>query len=1226
MSFIARCERDDILDKLIGLSLSPEYQANHLRILTLIQVALVRAHGRRKPNSTELAEMLNGLMDHEAGRREDPAEDVFVSAVSVPGGEFKIFNGIFPGADFSLQRMLDAVFSQDFPARDRIVEECKALLTLSNAVAERCNFGVNDFKESQQWQLLWPAQLPPLVEKGRSVRFSSTDLLALGVRSEFLAPFVVDSLAGLLDASYGDTLLGRQPIIAGEAGVLLPLPSLVSPALRLHLAHAIAEGVVPRKAIGSFHRNQFARWLACDFPARGARALLNEGLGIPIPEFDPPGGYAHAVVNFDANKLAHVVVVEADWSRPPQRAIHQTHHASGVFEQGLMRHLRRSYEALCTTQEVSCGLTLVVYDSPGWGLNIEIGDDFADGWFVAGTSAYQLSMLLADPAFSLLDMWKMLRETWSMKKSGIRFMAWPDMLNYWGIWRGLHGTFWPRQIDLREFGLYAPDTSQIQTLVASVRVIRNAHASPSITGDWRRVERGVELGAPESEYKKPIYLDSISMALGELRSVVELDRGSWWVVGARPTFNPEDRQYLYLLWQSSAEWLLRLSQSAEKSLGNHRGVAEIRILPVPASMADGPDGIEYQCEDGLPCVTIVLPSKFIEELATVDNKGEVRLVRALALALAKAWRIELEAAVLEAWVSEVACDPALKMMHMNLSADIGMAVDLLTERAPFRCLQAPDLASASLHFRDALALAQESGVTRLTSKVEGNEPVTRLLHTAVDVRWLRCRSLLRELDRTKLLVLASRLIEALQRDRVVAERSALAQTRLYAESPDIDEWAQLTTSQRDSAFRAFRIVSEIALCEAPLVGGRVPGISDVDLLAAEITLLIQAADLSDAVRFGLLEPSIEFLPDGSLRARNGGAEAFMREYLIACLGESIAMDIDNYPRLYERVANDSRVAESGNAGGGDAFLLAFEAEFGLSLGDAVHACVALQYIALENKTDVVRMPRSVLEEALRDSAHPLEDDLLAKFLSAFGLTCRSAWEEPPPQYRQDDIWPWFFERRLSLMLRPVMILSTLPDPEIVYGVRQLDMGVRYASTLLERGIWPKERLFSLAAKSYIDGEVNRRGDAFEMEVATLVEGAGWRVFRRLPMKRFGAPKTLGDVDVLAISPDGETWIVIECKWFGAARTPREVASWIQDYRGRAGDKLDRHLRRHAWVEANRASVAEALRVTLPSEVLGRIVTTSPVPLAFTAGSPPNAAVWTRRELAEILKTPDFQAE
>ena len=502
-----------------------------------------------------------------------------------------------------------------------------------------------------------------------------------------------------------------------------------------------------------------------------------------------------------------------------------------------------------------------------------------------------------------------------------------------------------------------------------------------------------------------------------------------------------------------------------------------------------------------------------------------------------AWKIDLDEVGLETWVAEVTRDPALKMMHMTIAADLGMAVDLVTERIPYRCLQAPDLASASLHFRDALALVPGSGVIQSTWRIQGNQQITELLHAAVDIRWLRCRNLLRELDRTKLLVLVSRLIEALQRHRVDAERSALARTRLYAQSPDIDVWATFTMSQRDSAFRAYRIVAEMAICEARLTGGRTPGLSDIDMLAAEIVLLIQAADLGDAVRFGLVVPSIGFLPDGSLDAENGGAETFMRNYLIACLGESVVMDIDNYPRLYEQFEDAGQETTDTNAERGDAFLLAFEAEFGLSLTDAIRTSLALQHIALESETDVVQLPRSALERRLERGTLAIDPGLLERFLSAFGLSSRLAWEEPPPQYRTDDIWPWFFERRLSLMLRPAMIVLVLPDFMIVYGVRQLEMGIRYASTLLELGIWPKEKLFSSTAKAYVDREVNRRGDAFEVEVAKLAEGAGWRVFRALAMTRLGASKKLGDIDVLAISPDGAIWIIIECKWFGSGPHP-----------------------------------------------------------------------------------------
>jgi hypothetical protein len=105
----------------------------------------------------------------------------------------------------------------------------------------------------------------------------------------------------------------------------------------------------------------------------------------------------------------------------------------------------------------------------------------------------------------------------------------------------------------------------------------------------------------------------------------------------------------------------------------------------------------------------------------------------------------------------------------------------------------------------------------------------------------------------------------------------------------------------------------------------------------------------------------------------------------------------------------------------------------------------------------------------------------------------------------------------------------------------------------------------------------------------------------------------------AASPDTETWIVIECKWFGAARTPREIANWLQDFHGHDGDKLHKHLRRYAWIVANIEKVMNSLGLTRPQHIQSRVVTTLPVPLAFTMDLSPDTEVWTKRELPVRLQ-------
>jgi hypothetical protein len=206
------------------------------------------------------------------------------------------------------------------------------------------------------------------------------------------------------------------------------------------------------------------------------------------------------------------------------------------------------------------------------------------------------------------------------------------------------------------------------------------------------------------------------------------------------------------------------------------------------------------------------------------------------------------------------------------------------------------------------------------------------------------------------------------------------------------------------------------------------------------------------------------------------------------------------------------------------------------------------------------------------------------------------------------------------MLRPVLVIQDkLDDPLLIFGVRQIDMGIRYASTLLEIGNWPIGKLSSDAGRAYTDQESNRRGRAFEMEVAGLMRVGGWQALESIQMERVGASKKLGDLDVLGVTQDGRRWWVIECKWFGAARTPREIANWLQDFRGHNGDKLDRHLKRLAWIREHRERVAIQLGLLgVPELIEPKIVTTSPVPLVLQKHLPEGSDVLTKRELIDLL--------
>src|ERR1700733_1817363 len=65
-----------------GLLTVPELQSNCIRLEALCHLALVCAHGARKPNAKIMTKSFMALANGPAGLMEDPAEDVFVTSIA----------------------------------------------------------------------------------------------------------------------------------------------------------------------------------------------------------------------------------------------------------------------------------------------------------------------------------------------------------------------------------------------------------------------------------------------------------------------------------------------------------------------------------------------------------------------------------------------------------------------------------------------------------------------------------------------------------------------------------------------------------------------------------------------------------------------------------------------------------------------------------------------------------------------------------------------------------------------------------------------------------------------------------------------------------------------------------------------------------------------------------------------------------------------------------------
>jgi hypothetical protein len=197
-----------------GLLTVPELQSNCVRLETLAHLALGVCCGQKRPQPTDISRWFSEFGKGIAGRLEDPAEDVFVSNIATPRGNFRVLEGIWESSGFYLQRIVNVV--ETMPPGGvyaKLREAVYALLGLSDLVCDRAHLtryqlGNQNPEESLPGELVANS----LDRLRQRVRFSPDDLTTHRILDDVDA-FVFDpsDCAKLLDETIGHSTLERFP-------------------------------------------------------------------------------------------------------------------------------------------------------------------------------------------------------------------------------------------------------------------------------------------------------------------------------------------------------------------------------------------------------------------------------------------------------------------------------------------------------------------------------------------------------------------------------------------------------------------------------------------------------------------------------------------------------------------------------------------------------------------------------------------------------------------------------------------------------------------------------------------------------------------------------------------------------------------------------------------------------------------------------------------------------
>jgi hypothetical protein len=1183
-----------------GLLTVPTLQANTIRIETLVHLAVGYCQGHSRPDSAEISHWLNKqLGSTRVAMLEDPVEDVFITNVETPEGNQRVFEGIWEANAYYVQVVLETLGSDAAPQECRdLLLPASALLRLSDCVAERLSL--------RRWHIepstpKGKIRLPEgVADRARATTFSNSELDALSINRELLVPFILrdEDKQALPNESVGHSSLERRPLVDFGRELVLALPHAVSPAIRRFILSELRQ----MGYLEAFEK-ALARLQARQLEEEGLRELRGEAspLKPPIPNGNVPLVHS-SLLKYDTNKYLHIVLLHDRLDRLDEQGLSSFMEYPEHLRAGLERYLNQVADYCRGLPDFAEGMTLLVMGGLGRGFALGF-KDWPEQWRLSVIRISDLLMLASEPDQPIKRYLKFIKQKEWVERQGVHFLNINGDYNFYCYWHQLKCQLVPRNLPVDNRSIIYIENDMVLPIRQEVRNLLDRHVLATADGHYNSVMR-LGTGAYFNSMKgRPIYASLSHLREGMLAGAVETPRGPSWLLVEPREGGHQIRHLLYEIWSGFIGLYDRLVSEVEALYPNAPpGALEVRLdfgeVVVPNDYVEPQSGAaitEQEVEVSLEQRTarVKFPSDFLMRFQQPENIGERLVVRSIAKGLVHIMTGDADETILDDLMRKVIGVPGMRVLHLFRTY---YPIEHLLGRQEHEPIF---LAHEDFVF-SKLRLSEDCTVDRPSASVTSKSECNAFLHRVVDKVWNQLRGLLQQVDRASVIRQVLDVHEAILRDRDHWRRTAQAVLTLYGPQEDVLAAAQQRESDRSNVSLSARTILEMAICECPETGGRQLCRWELDELLAKAALLVEVATDSDAINNDLIEPRIDLHPNGEYTIDRGFHDTVIKPFLTGYFREGFEAAAAEYGELYrnEQPIERRRFDELLSAD----FVRSFQTEFGLAPDEVVDSLAELMDLAVERDTVVVETTLGHLKERLT-KARGLSSDTTEAFIRAFSIFHRPAWDGAPPGFRGKDLYPWRFRRRLSMTARPILVFGEHDDDKVFFGAGTLKLGVEYLLELSEKGHLPQEFFASPEMKQYIGMVNNERGDAFTQFVADQLRESGWQARDKVQMTELGGSAELGDVDVLAWKPSGETQI-IECKRLQLARTVAEVAEICHRFRGEAKDELAKHVRRANWIRANPTGLQGIVGfVPDPAHIDDRLVTSTHVPFMYLTSLP-----------------------
>lgn len=1185
-----------------GLLTTPQLQSNCIRLEVLAHLAVAYSGGRKKPNSNDISRWFSRLGDEMAGRLEDPAEDMFVSNIATPRGNFRVLEGVWESAGFYLQRLVNVVEGMPVGGGYALIRNrIYAMLKLSDLLCERAQLLRYELGNPSPESSL-PAKLANSVSSlRRRVRFSGDDLAACGITIEDLDPFIFDprDRERLLDENIGNSTLERCPLIARNGEVIFVLPTGTTAAIRRFVIERMASaGMID--ALASALANEY-RAVFSTTPLLGGR------MGAPIAFRRSAGGLlAGIMTGIDKGRYLQFVFFVDDLKNFEEHGfVGFSAEASGSAGD-VDKIIDAAYEAASHQADFNEGLTLLVGCGIGRSLANFLPEKVRPNWRAEVVSAPDLYTLSWLPRFEPLSLWRLLDARQQLQALGVALHNVNGLLNLVAWARSLHGHLVPHGQLPEDFatgeghqGLFI-EQNGLRTVRHEVAVYWDSHVVQDVRGRWLRVRKDGE-SIFEEDRRRPLYGSEERLDGRWFPGVYLTPLRAWW--GIIEVTEQTSGHWAYQAWKMLMVWVSKAAPVLEEALPDlptgpvcwctkfEGELGHYDDDPTTISFEQAKDEIVTEVDAASRTVTLVLGNRFEAARFNAENIAERAFVWRAVEAFAKLGGRELSVTELETLVSRIVPDAAARQLHAFRSQQFRDHVRESIPSAPIT-IDGDDDAALRLGLGWRVRSREEG------ADIRGKDQCTVYLNAVVGAVEDKLCEDVRQFDRRALIEFALKNHESAAADRDQWHRTAAAVLSLHEDKEATLKVIADHDFKLNGAFQASRLIVEFALSESPLTGGRKPGVLDFGRLMAKASFIQHVGGWSDAIRWDVMEPRVRITPLGDIFVNHD----FIDSVVVPFGRAGSNLRIDESVRNYAKNLEEPKIAPAVETIFEPTFLDAWKEQFGISFDETRKFVDLVEDLGTQAEMAVLTLPRSKI---LNGKIEGLEPKPLGAIVAAFSFRTSSSWREVPPGYDERDRYPWRFRRRLAALRKPLIQIDDADDPTIIVAPGLLRDAFAYMLRNYYRGDFPLWQLTPLM-RSWAGASRDKHGREFSNAVAARLRELGWKAEAEVKITKLlrkGFDRDYGDVDVLAWEPESGRVLIIECKDVQYRKTFGEIAEQLSDFRGELGrdgkpDLLLRHLNRVELITKHVQELQRYVGLDREVRIESHLVFKNPVPMQF----------------------------